>query len=314
KYNTIAMPLPLILDKYIVKTSEKLNKNNTKKCPNFATETTPEERKNVFKLINTPTEETTETTSLSSRSSASKIIRSSFSGPMDDYIVRALSPEDTKKFHQLLLQLTVSCGWALHWVNKPEAAELFEFLNPLLKLPDRRLKDEQYAKYKKYYTINDPGETQWNSFYNICSSLIRSQKALQILAIKFEPPIRETLRARAEPKLKPLQMSKLRADIMYNHRLQSQNQIYAYDDIPEQQPNIIEMDSVEQTNPNIEMSTLISRDNSFSEDVELNISSENILSENIFSENISSENIELEESSDDELDELTSTQGRENTN
>ena len=29
-------------------------------------------------------------------------------------------------------------GWALHWVNKPEAKELFEFLNPHLKLPDRR--------------------------------------------------------------------------------------------------------------------------------------------------------------------------------
>ena len=33
----------------------------------------------------------------------------------------------------------VSCGWALHWVNKPEAKELFEFLNPYLKLPDRRV-------------------------------------------------------------------------------------------------------------------------------------------------------------------------------
>ena len=33
----------------------------------------------------------------------------------------------------------VSCGWALHWVNKPEAKELFEFLNPYLKLPDRKL-------------------------------------------------------------------------------------------------------------------------------------------------------------------------------
>jgi len=27
----------------------------------------------------------------------------------------------------------------LHWVNKPEARELFEFLNPYLKLPDRHL-------------------------------------------------------------------------------------------------------------------------------------------------------------------------------
>ena len=58
---------------------------------------------------------------------------------MDNYIVRNLSKEDVKKFHMLLLRLTVSCGWALSWVNKPEAKELFEFLNPFLKLPDRRV-------------------------------------------------------------------------------------------------------------------------------------------------------------------------------
>jgi hypothetical protein len=60
-------------------------------------------------------------------------------GPLDNYIVRSLSNEDRKKFHILLIRLTVSCGWALHWVNKPEAKELFEFLNPYLKLPDRKL-------------------------------------------------------------------------------------------------------------------------------------------------------------------------------
>ncbi|UZO28283.1 uncharacterized protein OCT59_021816 [Rhizophagus irregularis] len=36
----------------------------------------------------------------------------------------------------LLLQLTVSCGWALSW---PEAKELFDFLNPFLKLPDHHV-------------------------------------------------------------------------------------------------------------------------------------------------------------------------------
>ena len=39
----------------------------------------------------------------------------------------------------LLLRLSVSCGWALSWVNKPEAKDLFNFLNPFLKLPDRRV-------------------------------------------------------------------------------------------------------------------------------------------------------------------------------
>ncbi len=55
---------------------------------------------------------------------------------MDNYIVRPLSTNDQKKFNILLLRLTISCGWALSWVNKPEAKELFHFLNPSLKLPD----------------------------------------------------------------------------------------------------------------------------------------------------------------------------------
>ena len=73
-----------------------------------------------------------------STSSARKIILRSSYGPLDNFIVRSLSNEDKKKFQILLIRLTVSCGWALHWVNKPEAKELFEFLNPFLKLPDRK--------------------------------------------------------------------------------------------------------------------------------------------------------------------------------
>lgn len=43
-----------------------------------------------------------------------------------------------------------------------------------------KLRDEQYAEYGKWFTIDAPGETQWNSFYTVCSSLARSQKALQV--------------------------------------------------------------------------------------------------------------------------------------
>ncbi|CAG8816010.1 9259_t:CDS:2, partial [Cetraspora pellucida] len=83
------------------------------------------------------------TNETSSSSSASKITQTSSFGPIDNYIVKALSVKDTKKFHWLLLCLTISCGWALHWVNKPEAAKLFEFLNLLLKLPDRCILEER---------------------------------------------------------------------------------------------------------------------------------------------------------------------------
>ncbi|RHZ78897.1 hypothetical protein Glove_155g143 [Diversispora epigaea] len=57
-----------------------------------------------------------------------------------------------------------------------------------------KLKDQQYEKYNKYFTIAAPGETRWNSYYYVCASLLKTQKALQILAIKFEPPISETRR------------------------------------------------------------------------------------------------------------------------
>ena len=56
---------------------------------------------------------------------------------MDNFIVRSLSKEDVGKFNILLLRLTVSCEWALSWVNNPEAKELFNFLNPHIKLPDQ---------------------------------------------------------------------------------------------------------------------------------------------------------------------------------
>jgi len=36
------------------------------------------------------------------------------------------------------LQITVSCGFPLSWVNNPEVIELFKFLNPQIKLPNRK--------------------------------------------------------------------------------------------------------------------------------------------------------------------------------
>ncbi|CAG8537087.1 4751_t:CDS:2 [Ambispora gerdemannii] len=110
--------LPFILDNYIIKTDEKINKFNVKvyckscvkvlgeaeahlkKCVHFATETTSEQRKEIYNLVETnisPVQlgkrkeiaiSTNETISTTSRSSASKIlIRNSSYGPMDNYIV-----------------------------------------------------------------------------------------------------------------------------------------------------------------------------------------------------------------------------------
>jgi len=75
--------------------------------------------------------------SISSRTSLNSL-SSQWSGPMDSFVVRSLSNSDNKKFQQHLLQVTISCGFPLSWVNNPEVIELFKFLNPQIKLPDRK--------------------------------------------------------------------------------------------------------------------------------------------------------------------------------
>ena len=77
--------------------------------------------------------------SISSRSSLTSLPSQwSINGPMDSFIVRSLSSSDKKKFHLHLLQVTISCGFPLSWINNPEVIELFKFLNPQIKLPDRK--------------------------------------------------------------------------------------------------------------------------------------------------------------------------------
>ena len=43
-----------------------------------------------------------------------------------------------------------------------------------------RLHDQQKETYGKYYTIAAPGETHWNSYYEVCTSLLKIQQALQV--------------------------------------------------------------------------------------------------------------------------------------
>jgi len=77
--------------------------------------------------------------SISSRSSLTSLPSQwSINGPMDSFIAQSLSSSDKKKFHLHLLQVTISCRFPLSWINNPEVIELFKFLNPQIKLPDRK--------------------------------------------------------------------------------------------------------------------------------------------------------------------------------
>lgn len=58
---------------------------------------------------------------------------------MDSHVARSLSSTDKAKFHIYLLQVTISCGFPLSWLNNLEVIELFKFLNPQIKLPDQKI-------------------------------------------------------------------------------------------------------------------------------------------------------------------------------
>ncbi|GBB95814.1 hypothetical protein RclHR1_02620005 [Rhizophagus clarus] len=50
-----------------------------------------------------------------------------------------------------------------------------------------RLCDQQKITYEKYYILAVSGETCWNSYYEVCTSILRIRKALQIFAINYKP-------------------------------------------------------------------------------------------------------------------------------
>ena len=46
-----------------------------------------------------------------------------------------------------------------------------------------KFRDQQKITYGKYYSIATPGETRWNSYYEVCLSILRNQQALQVVII-----------------------------------------------------------------------------------------------------------------------------------
>ena len=54
------------------------------------------------------------------------------------YVVRNVTKTETPIFHDLLIRMTVANGWAFQWINNSSTHALFNWLNPHLKLPDRK--------------------------------------------------------------------------------------------------------------------------------------------------------------------------------
>jgi hypothetical protein len=80
----------------------------------------------------------------SSASSTSKRFRNNsgqgtkIQSSMNDYIGRKLYPNEMNTFYKLLLRMTVSNGWAFQWVENQETIDFFNFISPLLQLPNRK--------------------------------------------------------------------------------------------------------------------------------------------------------------------------------
>ncbi|CAB4401332.1 unnamed protein product [Rhizophagus irregularis] len=79
-----------------------------------------------------------DSTSISSFHTNSTISRRSSQSSITKYAVRELSKPEIPKFNDFLIRMTVSNGWAFQWINDPVTRAFFYWLNPKLKLPDRK--------------------------------------------------------------------------------------------------------------------------------------------------------------------------------
>jgi hypothetical protein len=77
----------------------------------------------------------TNSTSISRRSSESSI---KYQSSISKFAVRDLNKSEIPKFYDFLIRMTVANGWAFQWINNPSTREFFHWLNPKLKLPDRK--------------------------------------------------------------------------------------------------------------------------------------------------------------------------------
>ncbi|CAG8797505.1 11899_t:CDS:1, partial [Gigaspora rosea] len=66
--------------------------------------------------------------------STSKKLEKKLPYSLSNVIVKNITAKERPKFEQLLLQMTISNGWAFQWTANPATQEFFEFLNPLLTL------------------------------------------------------------------------------------------------------------------------------------------------------------------------------------
>ena len=88
----------------------------------------------------------------STASSTSKRLRNNLGqgikvqSSMNNFIRRKVYPNEMDTFYRLLLRMTISNGWAFQWVENKETIEFFNFISPLLQLPNRKTLADEILK------------------------------------------------------------------------------------------------------------------------------------------------------------------------
>ncbi|CAB4374853.1 unnamed protein product [Rhizophagus irregularis] len=163
-----------------------------KKCDNFFAKTNEEKREKIFAILQ----------------------------PNNNDVLSIIPQKRSYSISSQTSQVSLASS-SSHKVNKPEAKKLFDFLNPFLKLPDRHvlggdilkqvvadsdkametaIKENPVASNGKPYVWKAVDISSERENYTaviekteaMLTDLLKTQQALQILAINFKPPIVET--------------------------------------------------------------------------------------------------------------------------
>ena len=88
----------------------------------------------------------------SSKPTPSKVKRQA---PVNNYIIRQLSDKDNQHFENLILRMIVSNGLPFTFMENQETQDVFNFIMPTLKLPNRRaISDQILSKASTTLTEN----------------------------------------------------------------------------------------------------------------------------------------------------------------
>ncbi|EXX51988.1 hypothetical protein RirG_257090 [Rhizophagus irregularis DAOM 197198w] len=90
---------------------------------------------------------------------------------INQYIGRKFLPNEIDTFYRLLLRMTISNGWAFQWVENQKTIKFFNFISPLLKLPNRKTLADELLKNSAERVQNNIEAAAKDDKYGVSISL-----------------------------------------------------------------------------------------------------------------------------------------------